>query len=79
MVSLKRLARDRGLKGYSKLRRWLKFAETLQITFEKQIDKAKTTYKTAYFNCKTKTITNPDDLHEAVNASQDEILQRIGA
>lgn len=31
-----------------------------------------------YFNCKTKTSTNPKDISEASKASQAEILQRIG-
>ena len=55
----------------------LKFLETLQITFEKQLDEEKTTYKVGYFHCKVKTITNADDIPEAVNTSVVEIVQRI--
>lgn len=51
------------------------FAEPLQVTFEKQLGEDKATYKTAYFNCRTKTVTNADDIPEALKA---EILQKIG-
>ena len=56
----------------------LKFSKTLQITFEKKLQENKTTYKTAYFSCRTKTLTNHGDIPEAVVMSQVQILQRIG-
>ena len=56
----------------------VKLVETLKITFEKNTGKDETTYKTAFFNCKTKTNTNLNDIARAVEKSQAEITQRIG-
>ena len=55
----------------------LKFAETLKVTFEKGIDDDKTVIKTAYFNCKVKTIINKADIRESIQSSQAEIIHRI--
>ena len=56
--------------------RAFKFNETLKVTFEKQLGDI-TTYKTAYFNSKAKTITNVNESHQELKASQEEMLYLI--
>lgn len=62
----------------------LKFMETLVVTFEKELND-NFTYKTAYFNSKTKTITTTaqfvlegGNFVEQVRAAQEEILHTVG-
>ena len=59
-----------------------KFIETLEVTFEKDTIDSKTgkrvsIYKTAFFNGKAKTITEPDDIETELNMSRQEILNVI--
>ena len=56
----------------------LKFVEILQITFENDLSAGKTTYKKAFFNCKTKTIVNINDILESIKLSQAELIREIG-
>ena len=55
----------------------MKFMETLVVIFEKDIGEDEFTYKTAYFNSKTKTVTNFGGISQ-VNSAQDEILHIVG-
>ena len=55
----------------------MKYVETLKVTFEKQLDKDRTTIKTVYFNNKTYTIINNNDINQALKISTEEILNRI--
>ena len=56
----------------------LKFSETLKVTFEKELWRdSGFTYKTAYFNSKTKMVINLDGLIN-VTSSKDEVLNSIG-
>ena len=59
-----------------------KFVETLEVTFEKETIDSKTgehvsTYKTAFFNGKAKTVTKVDDIEPELNMSRQEILNVI--
>ena len=59
-----------------------KFIETLKVTFRKDnIDsetrKRVSTYKTAFFNSKAKTITKANDIEHELSLSRQEILKRI--
>ena len=59
-----------------------KFIEMLEVTFRKDIIDSKTgkcvsTYKTAFFNGKAKTITKPDDIEPELNMSRQQILKVI--
>ena len=59
-----------------------KFIETLKVTFRKDnIDsetrKHLSTYKTAFFNSKAKTITKANDIEHELSLSRQEILKRI--
>ena len=59
-----------------------KFIETLKATFEKVTFDSKTgkrisIYKTAFFNCKAKTITKASDIEHELNVSRQEILNVI--
>ena len=63
------------LKGF-------KFIETLEVTFEKETIDSKTgervsIYRTAFFNCKAKTITKVDDIEPELSMSRQEILNRL--
>ena len=58
------------LKGF-------KYIETLKITFEKQLGN-KTTIKTAYFNSKTKTLINENEINEVLQTSRQELIKAIG-
>ena len=63
------------MKGY-------KLIETLEVTFEKETSNSKTgkrenIYKTAFFNGKTKTITNANEIESELRISQQEILNTI--
>ena len=58
------------LKGF-------KYIETLKITFEKQLGN-KTTIKTAYFNSKTKTLINENEINEVLQTSRQELMKAIG-
>ena len=49
--------------------RELKFAEALQITFEKQLGEDKNNIQDSILNCTAKTVTNADDIPEAVEVS----------
>ena len=57
------------LKGF-------KYIETLKITFEKQQGDGTTT-KTAYFNSKTKTLINENEINEVLQTSRQEIMKAI--
>ena len=59
-----------------------KFIETLEITFEKsainpETGKRESTYKTAFFNSKAKTITKASEIESELSMSQQEILNVI--
>ena len=59
-----------------------KFIGTLKVTFEKDTINSKTgkrvsIYKTAFFNGKAKTITEPNDIEPELNMSGQEILNTI--
>ena len=58
------------LKGF-------KYIETLKMTFEKQLEN-KTTIKTAYFNSKTKTLINENEINEVLQTSRQELMKAIG-
>ena len=58
------------LKGF-------KYIETLKITFEKQLED-ETTIKTAYFNSKTKTLINENEINEVLQTSRQELIGAIG-
>ena len=55
----------------------IKYVETLKVTFEKNIDEIQTVYKTAYFNCKTQTITNNIEITETLQQSKQQIINII--
>ena len=55
----------------------IKYVETLKVTFEKNIDENQTVYKTAYFNCKTQTITNNIEITETLQQSKQQIINII--
>ena len=60
----------------------IKFIATLKVTFRKDnIDsetrKRVSTYKTAFFNSKAKTITKANDIEHELSLSRQEILKRI--
>ena len=70
------------LENLLKEMKGFKFIETLKITFRKDnIDsetrKRVSTYKTAFFNGKAKTITKPDDIEHELSMSRQEILNVI--
>ena len=57
------------LKGFN-------YIETLKITFEKQQGDGTTT-KAAYFNSKTKTLINENEINEVLQTSRQEIMKAI--
>ena len=70
------------LEDLLKTMKGFKFIETLEVTFEKDTIDSKTgkrisIYKTAFFNCKAKTITKVDDIEPELNMSRQEILNVI--
>ena len=58
------------LKGF-------KYIETLKMSFEKQLGN-ETTIKTAYFNSKTKTLINENEINEVLQTSRQELMKAIG-
>ena len=58
------------LKGF-------KYIETLKVIFEKQLED-ETTIKTAYFNSKTKTLINENEINEVLQTSRQELIKAIG-
>ena len=54
----------------------LKFVETLEVTFKKFVN-SEIMYKTAYFNSKPQTIINNTEIPEALQLSQQQILNII--
>ena len=54
----------------------LKFFETLKVTFKKLVN-SEIVYQTAYFNSKPQTITNDEQINEALQLSQQQILNII--
>ena len=61
----------------------IKYVETLKLTFKKSTVNAdknepKMIFKTAYFNSKTKTIINEDEVNESIQASNHKISNGIG-
>ena len=58
------------LKGF-------KYIETLKVTFEKQLEDEIIT-KTAYFNSKTKTLINKNEINEVLQTSRQELIKAIG-
>ena len=70
------------LEDLLKTMKGLKFIETLEVTVEKDTIDSKTgkrisTYKTAFFNGKAKTITKVDDIEPEINMFRQEILNTI--
>ena len=70
------------LKDLSKSMKGFKFIMTLEVTFEKETINPKTgkresTYKTAFFNGKAKTITKASEIESELSMSQQEILNVI--
>ena len=70
------------LKDLLKTMKGYKFIETLEVTFETETSSPKTgerksIYKTAYFNCKAKTVTNANEIGSELSISQQEILNTI--
>ena len=55
----------------------LKVVETLKVTFEKQITEDDTTIKTAYFNSKTFTIINENEINNELQLSGQQIINMI--
>ena len=58
------------LKGF-------KYIETLKVTFEKQLEDEIIT-KTAYFNSKTKTLINENEINEVLQTSRQELIKATG-
>ena len=58
------------LKGF-------KYIETLKVTFEKQLED-EIISKTAYFNSKTKTLINENEINEVLQTSRQELIKAIG-
>ena len=58
------------LKGF-------KYIETLKMTFEKQLGGEIIT-KTVYFNSKTKTLINENEINEVLQTSRQELMKAIG-
>ena len=58
------------LKGF-------KYIETLKMTFEKQLEGEIIT-KTVYFNSKTKTLINKNEINEVLQTSRQELMKAIG-
>ena len=54
----------------------LKFVETLEVTFEKNLGEG-IIYKTAYFNSKPQTVINNVMISESLSLSKDQILNTI--
>ena len=71
-----RKAIEYDIKRKLKSMKGLKFIETLSVTFKKLVNN-ETVYKTAYFNSKTQTITNDEQINEALQLSQQQILNII--
>ena len=64
------------LKGF-------KYIETLKITFEKPLGRHRqlesgTTIRTAYFNSKTETLINENEINEVLQMARQEIIKAIG-
>ena len=58
------------LKGF-------KYIETLKVTLEKQLED-EIIKKTAYFNSKTKTLINENEINEVLQTSRQELIKAIG-
>ena len=54
----------------------LKFIETLMVAFKKFVN-SEIVYQTAYFNSKPQTITNDEQINEALQLSKEQILNII--
>ena len=70
------------LEDLLKTMKGFKFVETLEVTFEKETIDSKTgervsIYKTAFFNCKAKTITKANDIVYEISMSRQEIFDVI--
>ena len=70
------------LKGQLNEMKGIKYIETLKLTFKKTtVDADKndtiTTYKTAYFSSKAKTIINENEINGSIQISNQEILNGI--
>ena len=63
-------------KELGELKRF-KYIETLKVTFEKQLEDEIIT-KTAYFNSKTKTLINENEINEVLQTSRQELIKAIG-
>ena len=55
----------------------MKYAETLKITFEKQLDKDKTTFKTAYFNNKESIVIHENEINYVLRVASEQITNTI--
>ena len=55
----------------------LEFVETLKVTFMKQTGREEKTMKSAYFNSQTQTIINQTEIQEALQLSEQQILNKI--
>jgi len=55
----------------------IKYIETLKMTFEKQLDKDRTTFKTVYFNNKVCTIIHENEIQDALRVAIEQIINNI--
>ena len=70
------------LKGQLNEMKGIKYIETLKLTFKKTtVDADKndtiTTFKTAYFSSKAKTIINENEINGSIQTSNQEILNGL--
>lgn len=52
----------------------VEYIETLKVTFKKQLKEDKITFKTAFFNSKTQTIININEIKVSITNSSQQIL-----
>ena len=71
-----RKAIEYDIKRKLKSMKGLKFIETLMVAFKKFVN-SEIVYQTAYFNSKPQTITNDEQINEALQLSQQQILNII--
>ena len=64
------------IKRKLKSMKGLKFIETLMVAFKKFVN-SEIVYQTAYFNSKPQTITNDEQINEALQLSKEQILNII--
>ena len=71
-----RMAIEYHTKNILTLMKGLKFVETLKVVFSK-MSGDEIIFKTAYFNSTAKTIINQTEIHEALEMSKQEIINKI--